>query len=67
MPAEWTGDLVGRMHNARVTANDLSEELGVSKGYISMVLNGARVPKDAETKFNEAFQRILERRAQCRN
>ena len=29
MPEKWTGDLIGRMHNARVTRQDIATELGV--------------------------------------
>ena len=62
MPEAWTGDLVGRMHNAEVTYDDLAAEVGCGKSYLSMVLNGKRTPKDAEKKFNAAFARVIEKR-----
>lgn len=62
MPEAWTGDLVGRMHNAEVTYDDLAAEVGCGKSYLSMVLNGKRNPKDAEKKFNAAFARVIEKR-----
>ena len=40
MPAQWTGILVGRMHNAGITAKQLAEEMGKNPKYISGVLNG---------------------------
>ncbi len=61
-PQKWTGDLIGRMHNESVTYDDLAVELGVSKPYISMILNGNRNPHDAETRLNAAFYRVLEKR-----
>lgn len=64
IPAEWTGELVGQMHNTRVTLEDLAKELGVTKGYISMILNGSRAPDGAEDKLNAAFDRILAERGQ---
>ena len=45
MPDAWTGVLVGKMHNKGVTYDELAAQLGVSKGYVSMVLNGARKSK----------------------
>ena len=62
MPDKWTGKLVGRMHNAKVTLQDLADELGCTKGYTSMVLNGTRKPKEAQERFTEAFEAIISRR-----
>lgn len=60
MPDAWTGVLVGKMHNKGVTYDELAAQLGVSKGYVSMVLNGARQPADARQRFNDAFAAIVE-------
>lgn len=60
MPDAWTGVLVGKMHNKGVTYDELAAQLGVSKGYVSMVLNGARKPADARQRFNDAFAAIVE-------
>ena len=59
---KWTGVLVGRMHNERVTLQMLADELGLCKGYVSMILNGKRSPPDAEKRLNEAFKSILAKR-----
>lgn len=59
---KWTGRLIGRMHNAGVTANDLAEHLGVTKSYISMILNCKKKPNDAQAKLETAFAEILEKR-----
>lgn len=59
----WTGELVGRMHNARVTLDDMAEEMGCNKSYVSMILNGTRSPAGAQKRLEEAFDAILERRA----
>lgn len=39
MPAQWTGELVGRMHNAGVTAKQLAAAMGKNPKYVSQVLN----------------------------
>lgn len=62
MPEKWTGQLIGKMHNSRVTYDDLAEKLGVGKAYISMVLNGSRSPKDAKRRFNAAYEAVIAER-----
>ena len=62
LPKKWTGNLVGLMHNERVSFSELAEELNVTNRYVSMVLNGHRDPVGAEEKFTEALDRII----QCR-
>lgn len=59
MPEKWTGEVVGLMHNARITYTELAKELGVTKSYVGMVLNGHRAPEGAEEKFRSAFDRIV--------
>lgn len=62
MPDAWTGDLVGRMHNARVTLADLAAEMGVTVPYVSMLLNSKRTPDGAEKRLNDAFERVVNKR-----
>ena len=62
MPKKWTGNLVGLMHDEKVSFNDLASELGVTNRYVSMVLNGHREPEKAEEKFTAALNRIIERK-----
>lgn len=59
---EWTGNLVGRMHNAYVTNDDIAVELGVTKAYVSMILNGARKPAGIQERMEAAFEAIVGRR-----
>ena len=61
MPKKWTGNLVGLMHDERISFNELAAELGVTNRYVSMVLNGHREPEGAEGKFTAALNRIIER------
>jgi transcriptional regulator with XRE-family HTH domain len=62
MPEEWTGRLIGDMHNAGVSRAEVARELGVSTAYVTMVLNGIRTPKGAEEKLRAAFERVKEAR-----
>ena len=62
MPEKWTGTLVGKMHNERVRIEDIAVQLGVSKAYVSMILNGKRTPAGAKERLNGAFAEILEAR-----
>jgi predicted transcriptional regulator len=59
MLAQWIADLVGKMHKFKITKTRLAEELGVTREYVSMVLNGHREPAGAEMKFREAVDGIV--------
>lgn len=59
MPKEWTGDLVGLMHNHRISFQQLADKLGVTNRYVSMVLNGHREPVGAERKFRAAVADLI--------
>ena len=56
---QWTGELVGKMHNAGITAKQLATQLGKNPKYVSQVLNGHYSPKKSEEEFNTAFLEIL--------
>ena len=62
MPEEWTGHLIGKMHNHRITNQDLATELGVTKAYISMIFNGARSPAGARERMEAGVEAIIRRR-----
>lgn len=59
MPAQWTDDMVGKMHNNRITMTQVAEKLGVTKAYVCMVLNGHRNPKGAEQRFMAALDELI--------
>ena len=61
MPAQWTADLLGKMHLLGVTAKQLAAEVGWHEKYLSAVLNGHRDPKFAEEKLRAALNRIEKR------
>lgn len=63
MPAQWTGELVGKMHNARITAKQLADQLGKNPKYVSAVLNGHYSPKKAEREFNLAFDNLTQEKS----
>lgn len=61
MLAQWKGDLVGRMHLHRVTITQLSQEMGVTREYLSMVLNDRRDPGGMEKRMNDALDSLIEK------
>lgn len=67
MPEKWTGRLVGKMHNARIRVEDVAAELGVTTGYISMILNGKRNPPQARKRLEGAVADIIARREANQN
>lgn len=62
MPAQWTGELLCKMHVEKVLKQELAECLGYTPEYVSAVLNGKREPKNAEEKFNSAFEELINKR-----
>lgn len=67
MVEKWTGRLIGKMHNNGISLTDVANELGVTKAYISMILNGARKPKDAKRRLEETVDTIISRRNSIQN
>lgn len=63
MPAQWTADLIGKMHLAGITAKQLAAEAGLNPKYLSTVLNGHSEPKNAEAKLFAALDRLTEKNA----
>jgi transcriptional regulator with XRE-family HTH domain len=61
MLAQWIGDFVGRMHRHRVTITQLSQEMGVTREYLSMILNGHREPTDIDKRMNDALDSIIDK------
>lgn len=65
MVEKWTGRLIGKMHNNGVSITDLAAELGVTKAYVSMILNGARKPPEAKNRLETAVDAIIARRKEA--
>ncbi len=59
MPAQWTAEIIGKMHMHRIAKKRLAEHLGVTPEYVSMVLNGHRTPSGAEERFQNALADII--------
>ena len=59
LPKNWTGDLVGLMHVHKISKKQLADHIGVTREYVSLVLNGHREPKGAEEQFKAAVNEII--------
>ena len=59
MPEEWTGEVIGVMHNNKVSYKQLAEKLDWHEKYLCAVLNSKRNPAGAEAKVKEALSEIL--------
>lgn len=62
MPAQWTGKIVGELHNNRITLKELAKEVGWNDKYLSQVINMDAPPRGAEQKLTDAMNRIIERK-----
>ena len=63
MPEKWTGALIGKMHNEKITYEDVAKKIGVTKAYISMVLNGSRKPSGIQERLEIAVDEIIAERS----
>ena len=61
MLAQWIGDFIGRMHRNRVKITQIAQELGVTREYLSMILNGHREPHGIEKRLNDALDSIIDK------
>lgn len=61
MPAQWTGRIVGEIHNNALSCKELAKEIGWNEKYLSQVLNSENPPKNAEEKVTAALERLIER------
>lgn len=59
MSAQWTGDLIGKMHIRHIRRKDLAKQIGVTPEYVSKVLNGHCSPPDAERRFRTALDELI--------
>ena len=64
MPAQWTGRIVGELHNNRITLKELAKEVGWHDKYLSRVINAENPPKNAEQKLSEAVNRLIAAKAE---
>ena len=60
MPAQWTGVLVGEIHNAGFTNKQVAVEAGLNPKYVSTVLNGEVESPKTEAKLRAALDRLKE-------
>jgi hypothetical protein len=49
------------MHDNKITKTMLAVELGVTREYVSMILNGHREPDGASERFSEAVNSLIAR------
>lgn len=59
MHKEWTGNLVGLMHDNKISNNQLAEHMGISYQYVSMVLNEKRDPPNEKERFEKAVGELI--------
>lgn len=62
MLESWTGKIVGKMHVHEITYDEVAAELGVTRPYVSMLLNGHRKPPDARKRLETAVDAVIAKR-----
>lgn len=64
MPAQWTGQLIGEIHNAGFTIKQVAKEADLNPKYVSQVLNSDSDSPKAERKLRWALERLASARKQ---
>ena len=59
MPAQWTADLIGKMHLYGISSIQLATAVGWNAKYLSTVLNGHKSPSMAEGKLRDALETLI--------
>ena len=62
MPAQWTGEIVGKMHINGITIKALATHMNMTHEYVGKVLSGKAAPKDAERRFTAALDELIKER-----
>lgn len=52
---DWTAEVVGRMHTARITGQMLADKCGYSAAYLSTVLNGKKGNDQTKKRILDAL------------
>lgn len=58
----WIEKTVGKMHINKITQVELSQKIGWTREYVSMILNGIKSPAGAEERINKAIDAIISER-----
>ena len=56
---KWIGDAVAKMHINRITQSVVADKMGVTREYISNILNGVKQPANAENRIMTAIDEII--------
>lgn len=59
MPAQWTGKLIGDIHNAGLSIKEVAAEAGLNAKYVSQVLNSETPPLKAQYRLEDALGRLI--------
>ena len=60
MPAQWTGRLIGDIHNAGLNIKDVAAEANLNQKYVSTVLNGDKEMPKTEKKLRDALDSLTD-------
>ena len=58
----WIANAVGKMHVNKISNIDVAKKLNFTVAYVSIILNGKKTPKDAETRIMSAIDEIIAER-----
>lgn len=58
MLEDWTAEVVGRMHKAKITGLQLAARAGITNAYLSSVLNGHKGTDETKARIITALESL---------
>lgn len=58
MEKNWIADVVGRMHVAKITGQQLAKACGYSASYLSSVLSGVKGCEETQKRICAALEKL---------
>ena len=56
---KWVAAAVGRMHLNKITQTELANRVGISRGFLNMVLNGKEKGANMKERITKALDELI--------
>ena len=60
MPAQWTAEVVAKMHMNGITKKQLAERMNYTHEWVGKILNGHKEPAGVEAKFRAVLDELIQ-------
>lgn len=67
MSAQWTAEIIGKLHLYNITRKQLADYMKLHPKYVISILNGKRTPAGAQERFEKALDELIRRKEEERS